>query len=120
MSSTNTYENNVLQKLLRHQPLTPNEQKELILSDNEELYCFKLHETNKTSCMPKEYMHAALYSFVPQILTSTIYHQHIIGLLKIPKQEGSSRTFFILQRYVGTYELLCRHQQFFFQTGTIG
>ncbi len=43
--------------------------------------------------MPKEYMHAALYSFVPQILTSTIYHQHIIGLLKIPKQEGSSRTF---------------------------
>ena len=93
VSSTNTYENNVLQKLLRHQPLNPNEQKELILSDNEELYCFKLHETNKTSCMPKEYMHAALYSFVPQILTSTIYHQHIIGLLKIPKQEGSSRTF---------------------------
>lgn len=44
--------------------------------------------------MPKEYMHAALYSFVPQILTSTIYHQHIIGLLKIPKQEGSSRTFY--------------------------
>ena len=27
VSSTNTYENNVLQKLLRHQPLTPNDKR---------------------------------------------------------------------------------------------
>lgn len=67
------------------------------ISETDAYYCFKLRETNRTSCMPKEYMCATLSSFIPQVLTSTIYHQQIIGLLKIPKQEDSSRTFLSFQ-----------------------
>lgn len=93
VSTPETFENNALQKLLRHQPLTPEDYRKLSFGDSDELYCFKLRETSKTACMPKEYMHAALYSFIPQVLISTIYHQNIIGLLKIPKSEDSSRTF---------------------------
>lgn len=89
-----TFENNALYKLLHHQPLTPDEQNTLTISDTEVFYCFTLQETNKTSCMPKEYMHAALYSFMPQILISTFYHHKIVGLLKFSMAEDSSKTFF--------------------------
>lgn len=93
LGATEISTDNSLQKLLNHQTLSPEEQQQLSISEQEVLYCFKLKETNKTSCMPKEYMHASLCTFVPQVLISTIYHQNIIGLLKIDKEAEPERTF---------------------------
>lgn len=92
-SSSNEPTNNALYKILHHTPLTPKEYKELKPDSSEILYCFKLYETNTTSCMPKDYMHAALCSSLPQILTSTIYHQKIIGLLKIEQNCNPTLVF---------------------------
>lgn len=92
-NSQDNYKENALYKLIHHTPLTPSEYEELIPSSDEMLYCFKLKETNRISCMPKDYMHAALCTFLPQISVSTIYHQHIIGLLRIKKDSDITAVF---------------------------
>lgn len=80
--------NSVLQKILRNQPLNYEEKQSLRLSECENWICFKLKEKSHSSFMPKDYMHAALCTFIPQVHCSAIYHQSIVGLLKLNKNDN--------------------------------
>ncbi|MDD3220361.1 MAG: helix-turn-helix domain-containing protein [Lachnospiraceae bacterium] len=87
-NETDSNTNNVLYKMLRHQQLTYAETASLRLNPDETWICFKLKEKLNTSCMPKEYMHATLCTFIPQVTYSAIYHQKIVGLLKLTPDDN--------------------------------
>ncbi len=80
--------NSVMQKILRNQPLNYEEKQSLQLSDSENWICFKLKEKPHSSFMPKDYMHASLCTFIPQVHCSVVYHQSIVGLLKLNKADN--------------------------------
>ena len=73
--------NSILKKYLEHQEVSGPERSTFQTEPGEHFFCFRLQEQEKVSCMPKEYMHAALCTFIPQVAASAIYHGHIVGLL---------------------------------------
>ena len=73
----------VVQKLLKHIPLSRKEKQSLELLPDETYMCFKLKEKKHAHVMPLDYMHALLCAFFPDLLFSAIHHNQILGLIKL-------------------------------------
>lgn len=88
-------ESQALRKLLDHIPLTPDENALFRLQPGEQWAFFRLKERRKGKNLPKDYMYASLNGINPKTAYAMVYHEEIVGLLRLgEKEKGETITTF--------------------------
>ena len=73
----------VLQKLLRTEPISPEERAILSLAPGESWVFFKLREKRMQKYLPKDYMYGTLNALMPQNIYVAMFHKEIVGLIRL-------------------------------------
>jgi DNA-binding PucR family transcriptional regulator len=80
----------MLQKLLDHSPVSIDAYDPFNLQPDECWVCFALKEKPHKKGLPKDYMSATLNTVMSKSVYVTIYHDEIVGLLRVHRDRGST------------------------------
>lgn len=83
-----------LRRALSGRTLTEDDQRELSLAEGEAWILFELRERKNERAFPPDYMYATLNATFPRNVYSVIYHEKIVGLLRVRHQRSKTQTDF--------------------------
>ena len=85
-SNSETPELRTLRGILSGRTLSEEDQNVLCLSPEEQWICFRLCENQKERALPLDYMFATLNAALPKKVCAVIYHEKIVGLIRVRAQ----------------------------------
>lgn len=83
-----------LRRALGGRALTEEDQRELSLAEGEAWLLFELRERKNERAFPPDYMYATLNATFPRTVYSVIYHDKIVGLLRVHGRNPDTQTDF--------------------------
>lgn len=83
-----------LQKLLRHEAMTEDEQKLFQLESGESWIFFKLREKRGRRFLPRDYMYGTLNALMPQNIYVAMFHKEIVGMIRLKERDDDTLNAF--------------------------